>query len=199
MSHRATIVQHLQAKVLDSKSGLVYFYFDHRDTAKQSFQSFIHSGLDQLLSQSSACLDDIKALHTRKENTLNQSPNQHECLLLFKDFTLHFEKVFIIVDALDESNEIERLVEGLSVIIDMFESATRAQILVTSRHEVEIQTLMEPIATSKFSLTANIGDDISRYVTAEVHSRVLARKLKLRSPSLEELIIQALSEGSDGM
>lgn len=198
-SPRATIIQSLQAKVLNSKSGLVYFYLDHRNAAKQTLQSFTDSALSQLLPQCPACMNDVKELRSRKTSTLNQKPNQQEYFMLLKAFTLHFDRVFVVVDALDESSEVEKFVDGLAEIIHGFKSGSRAQVLVTSRYEVEIRKLIEPIALSTFSLTAKIGVDISRYVSAEVHSRILTKKLQLRAADVEEEIINHLSEGAEGM
>lgn len=183
----------------DQQFGIVYFYLDNRDTSKQTLRSFIHTSLDQLMRQCAACADDIKKLRSRKEGAMNQNPSPQDYLVLLKSFTLHFKRVFLVIDGLDESSEVEEFVGGLAEIIAGTQSATRAQILVTSRQQLLIRRFIEPIANLEFSLTINNGPDIAGYVSAEVHSQILAKRLQLRSPSLEGVIVDALSKGADGM
>ncbi|KAI9164157.1 Vegetative incompatibility protein [Paramyrothecium foliicola] len=197
-----TIIQDLQERMASLEAqtlGVAYFYIDHRDPSKRTFRSLIQAGLDQLMRQCDACTDDLRQLQLRKARAVNESPSLQDYLMLFKAFTMHFKKVFLVVDALDESIEVEDFVNGLVEIITGPQSTTRAQILVTSRHQLALRRLIEPIATLQFCLTTNNGPDISRYIACEIRSRILAKKLQLRNPSLEGVIVDALVKGADGI
>lgn len=141
----------------------------------------------------------MKELYTRKGGEAGGKPSIGECLQLLKAFTLHFTTVFVIVDALDECSDAEAFMAGLTELRSSTTTETTAQMLFTSRQEVQIGRQIQQHLTHSLCLTANIDSDIRRFITDQVHTRVSTGKLIFRDPNLRSQIIVALSNGADGM
>ena len=194
----STIIEHLLARVC-TNIGLVYFYCDHQDPKKQSFRNFVGAGIGRLLNQAPQCMEDVKELYTRKRGEAGGKPSTGECLQLLKAFTLRFTTVFFIVDALDECSEVEAFMAGLNELRSSTITKTTAQVLITSRQEVQIERQIQQYLTHSLCLAANIDQDIRKFITDQVHARVSTGKLKLRDPNLQSQIISTLCNGADGM
>jgi hypothetical protein len=71
-------------------------------------------------------------------------------------------------------------------------------ICVTSRPELDIQTILEPLALCSVSLHNESGQkqDIADYVTSFVHSD---RRMRRWRDEDKELVIRTLPEKADGM
>ena len=183
--------------------GLIYFFCDHQDPKKQSFRNFVGSGISQLLYQAPDCIEDARDFYTRKKEEPGEDkgakPSIGECVQLLKAFTLHFTEVFVIVDALDECEEIGGFLAGLNELRCSTNTKTTAQVLITSRQEVDIERQMQQCLTESICLSDNIGPDIRRFITDQEHVLLSTGKLKLRDPSLRTQIITALCNGADGM
>ena len=195
---RSTIIEHLLARDC-AETGLVYFYCDHQEPKKQSFKNFVGTGISQLLNQAPQCLDDLKALKAHKGGEARGKPSVGDCVQLLKAFTLRFKRVFIVVDALDESSEVKALIEGLNELRSSTITKTTAQVLVTSRQEIQIERRMLRHLTQSLCLAENIKHDIQRFVTDQVQARVSMSTLKFRDPNLRSQITTALCNGADGM
>ena len=179
--------------------GLIYFYCDHQDPKKQTFRNFLGAGISQLLKQRPQCMEDIIELYTRKGGEAAGKPSIEECLQLLKTITLHFTTIYIVVDALDECSEVEAFFAGLNRLRSSRPPKMTVKVLLTSRQEVPIQRQILPYATQSLCLTTNIGPDIRRFITGQVHAHVSTNKLKFRDPDLQRQIIAALCDGADGM
>ena len=112
----------------------------------------------------------------------------------------HFKRTIIVLDALDEclQGELESLIHGFRELLGPLECST-IQILVTSRHELAIERLILPLATSQTSLMKNIRQDIVTYVNNEIDERIGSKRLKLRNSGLAKDIKDGLLRHSDGM
>ncbi len=144
-------------------------------------------------------MEDVIELYTRKGGEAGGKPSTGECLQLLKAFTLRFTTVFIMVDALDECSEIEAFIAGLNELRSSTTTKTTAQVLITSRQEIQIEREILQYLTHSLCLTANIEQDIRRFITDQVHARASKGKLKVRDPNLQSQIIAALCNGADGM
>jgi hypothetical protein len=112
---------------------------------------------------------------------------------------------YLIVDALDESpnapgipsprEKVLRLVEEL---VELCLSDLR--ICVTSRPEIDIRNVLEPLTSRRVLLHDQSGqkEDISDYVRSVVYSKSEQIMRRWRTED-KELMIQSLSERADGM
>jgi hypothetical protein len=71
---------------------------------------------------------------------------------------------------------------------------------ITSQPEVDIQRVLEPLATFKVSLHDEDGqrENITNYVHSVVHSDMEHEMTRLRS-KVKELVVKTLSEKANGM
>ena len=105
----------------------------------------------------------------------------------------------MVVDALDECKDVEAFVYGLNELRSSMDTKTTAQVLITSRQEMDIEREIRKCHTDSMCLGHRVGPDIERFVTDQLHLRISTGKLKLRDPSLRTEITSALSNGADGM
>src|ERR1700761_2123873 len=82
---------------------LAYFYFDFKDTEKQSSRALLTSLLVQLSDQSHIFRDDLLALYLAHNQGSEQPTNDSlaECLT-HALMTLKHDPIYLIMDALDE-------------------------------------------------------------------------------------------------
>ena len=110
---------------------------------------------------------------------------------------------YIIVDALDESPDISGTPTARENVLQFLEDLVgfklpNVHLCISSRPEIDIRTILEPLATFCVSLHEESGQiaDISGYVKSFVHSD---RNMRRWSDVIKQLVIDTLSEKADGM
>ena len=186
---------------------MAYFYFDSTDLNKQTCRDLLCSLVFQLFTCSSPCCDILHRVYkTHKDGT--QQPSDEalkECLK--KMLRLPGQgPIFIILDGLDECpespgipssprNEVLQLVKEL---VDLH--LKELHICVTSRPEVDIRAVLEPLASHSVSLHDESGQktDIADYIRSVVN---LSPSTAMRIWRVEDkhLVIDSLTERADGM
>jgi hypothetical protein len=126
----------------------------------------------QLINQQTDIPEDVRELyheHTRD----GLQPNLAEFSKLLRSITSHFSRVYIIVDALDECNEIEKT--GSFLLEQLQGLKPHVQLFLTSRpHEEHISSAVE------FKVAAQ-EDDIRKYLSAQI-----SQTSNLASPCTED-------------
>jgi hypothetical protein len=185
---------------------MAYFYFDFRDLGKQSCHNLLLSLLSQLSTRSSPCCDILHRVYETHENGTRQPSDDtlKECLKEMLGLP-RLGPIFLVLDALDECldssgipsprDEVLQLVKEL-VNLDLQE----LHICVTSRPEVDIRVVLEPLAFRSVSLHDESGQktDISDYVRNVVNSTPSAAMRRWRVDD-KNLVIETLTEKADGM
>jgi hypothetical protein len=103
--------------------------------------------------------------------------------------------VNLIVDAVDECVGLSTFMGGLNYLI----KGSNIKLLLTSRHDVELQRTIEPIADFQISVAEFMWDDIEIYLAAEVTRRISIGLLKFREKNLDSIIVEALKNKAHGM
>jgi hypothetical protein len=112
---------------------------------------------------------------------------------------------YLIVDALDESpnspgipSPRERVVQFVEELVELF--IPNLHICVTSRPEIDIRNVLEPLTSRRVSLHDQSGqkEDIAEYVRSVVYSKSEQIMRRWRTED-KELVIRLLSERADGM
>ena len=185
---------------------MAYFYFDFRDLNKQSCHDLLLSLVSQLSTRSSPCCDILHRVYETHEKGTRQPSDDtlKECL---KEM-LRLEgqgPIYIILDALDECpdssgipsprDEVLRLVEEL---VDL--RLHGLHICATSRPEVDIRAVLEPLACFSVSLHDESGQkaDIADYVRNVVNLSPSTAMRRWRAGD-KKLVIETLTKGADGM
>jgi hypothetical protein len=111
--------------------------------------------------------------------------------------------IYVIMDALDECPNTFGMPSPRELVLDLVKelvelSLPHLHICVTSRPEIDIRTVLEPLTTRRVSLHDETGQkkDIVEYVGPVVQSD--ARMSKWREQD-QNLVIETLAERADGM
>ena len=189
------------------KAGLAlmaYFFFDFRDAQKQHRRDLLSSLLFQLSARSDAC-HRIFARFYLDHDEGAQQPSDDELSKCLTDM-LKVEgqpPTYIIIDALDESPNISGMPTAREKVLQFLEELVgsqlpNARLCVSSRTEIDIRSILEPLARFRVSLHEESGQmaDISGFIKSVVHSD---RNMRRWSEENKKLVIDTLSEKADGM
>jgi hypothetical protein len=183
---------------------VAYCYLDFKDTGKQDRRGLLSSLLIQLCTQSHRGHDILSSLYEAHEKGLRQ-PKEVDLIRCLKD-VLSFSghgKVYIIVDAVDESpnnpgipSPREKVLQLVKELVDVRHPDIR--VCITSRPEVDIRTILEPLSSHAVSLHDERGQrsDIVNYIKSVVESDANMRKWK---PEDRQMVIDSLSQKANGM
>ena len=145
--------------------------------------------LKQIVQQKRTVSTELTVRYGERERG---RPSFAELAAFFSQEMRHFSKVFIVIDALDETSEhedIRRLV--LSELQNL-----PVNLLVTSRYEKSIEQRLEK--AERLEICA-MAADIQTYVTARIPSEHLLARHIQADPTLEETIVNKIIEKSQGM
>ena len=189
----------------DGLASLAYFFFDFRDEEKQNVRNFLNS----LLIQLSAHLDPCRKIMSRIYLEHGKGTSQPKIDVL--TYCLHkmlfaaaaHRPIYVIIDAIDECPNISGLPTPRAALLDLLEELVELRIpnlhlCITSRPEIDIKMVLEPLAYSTISLHDESGQqkDISDYVFKTVNSN---RKMRRWRDKDRKLVVEVLSEKADGM
>ena len=185
---------------------MAYFYFDFRDANKQGLRDLIPSLLTQLSARPGPRCDIISDLYSDHDDGSKQPGDNILVECLKRMLTLPDQRpTYLIIDALDESpnssgipSPRERVLQLLKELVDLH--LPNLHICVTSRPEIDIRDVLEPLASRRVSLHDQSGQkqDIIDYVKSIVYSNSepIMRRWKTED---KELVVEVLSERADGM
>jgi len=183
---------------------LAMYYYDFREGKKKDLRGLLSSVLFQLCDQSNSYHPILSTFYSTHLNGA-RTPSDGElirCLIELLKLP-GSRQVYLIVDALDECPSTSSLSspreELLSLLEDLVvEQFPNLRICVTSRPEVDIKTLLEPLAFRSVSLQDAPGQktDIKDYIESVVRANI---KMKNWSPRLKQHVIDVLTNKADGM
>ncbi len=202
----STIIQDIKALCDVGQASMAYFYFDFRDINKQHWRDLVPSLLTQLSSRSGRRCDILSRLHSDHDDGAQQPNDDSVKRCLIEMLTLPDHRpTYLIIDALDECSNIsgipsprKRVLQLVKELVDL--QIPDIRICVTSRPEVDIRDVLEPLTSRRVSLHDQSGQkkDIEDYVRSVVYSNMepIMRRWKKED---KELVIDTLSERADGM
>ena len=185
---------------------MAYFYFDFRDVNKQDLRDLIPSLLTQLSTPLGPRFDVLSDLYSAHHKGKSQPSDGALAECLEAMLTLPDQlPTYLIIDALDESPNTsgipsprERVLQLLEELVDL--RLPNLRICVTSRPEVDIRDVLEPLTSGRVSLHDQTGQkhDIVEYVKSVVYSNSEPIMKRWRTED-KELVVEVLSERADGM
>jgi hypothetical protein len=188
------------------QASLAYFYFDFRDIDKQHWRDLITSLLTQLSSHSGPRCDILSRLYSKHDNGAQQPSDDNLARCLKEILTLPDQRpIYLIIDALDEClntsgipSDRNRVLQLVKELIDLH--LPDLHICITSRPEVDIREVVEPLTSRRVSLHDQSGQkkDIEDYVRSVVYSDSEPIMRRWRKEDKEH-VIKTLSEQADGM
>jgi hypothetical protein len=159
------------------------FLFDFRDANKQGLRDLVLSLLTQLSSRSGPRCDILLDLYSDHHKGRNQPSYSSLAECLKQMLTLPDQRLtYLIIDALDESPDTsgipsprERVLQLLRELVEL--RLLDLRICVTSRPEIDIRDVLEPLTARRVSLHDQSGQkqDIEDYVKSAVYSNGTCR------------------------
>jgi len=200
------IIQDIEAMRETGRASMAYFYFDFRNSDKQHLHDLIRSVLIQLAAHSSARCDILSRIYEDHDEGKTQPSdivlaNCLKAMLTLRDR----HPTYLIMDALDECPDTsgipshrEQVVQFVKELVELH--LPNLHICVTSRPEIDIRDVLEPLTPLRVSLHNQSGQkkDIVDYVKSIVYSdsERIMRRWKTED---KDLVIEMLSERADGM
>ena len=200
----AAIIQHIMTLHDDGSVTLTYFYFDFRDEEKQNVRNAVTSILVQLSLSSKHCCDILYRLYSAHGKGTRQ-PSDRILIDRLKEMLTVMARqkpIFIVMDALDECPDDgtptprEEVLTLVMVLVRL--QLPNLHICVTSRPEIDIQTMLKPSAIHAISLHDETKQKfvIANYVSSVVSSDTRMKKWRDEDKTL---VVEELSERADGM
>ncbi len=191
----------------DQKTAVLYYYFDFRNKIQSSVESLLRSLMAQLVKQTSRlpkALDQLR--QTQRRSTLRHShyaihpesvpqPSFIELLTALCDSVAEFDHIFIIIDALDECVERQKLLSTVQRLLDS--RIDKMHILVTSRSDADLEEQLTSMTTAHILLESSlIEPDIRLYIQEQLYNNPELRRWPQR---VQEKIESSLMTGAQGM
>ncbi|KAF8264625.1 hypothetical protein EI94DRAFT_1738001 [Lactarius quietus] len=202
----SSVVEDIMAICEAGSAIMAYFYFDFRDLDKQTCHHLLLSLVSQLSTRSSPCCDILHRVYEKHEKGTRQPSDDtlKECL---KDMLRLPGQgpIFLVLDALDECPDSSGIPSPRDEVLQLVKELVGLHlpdlhICATSRPEVDIRAVLEPLAFRSVSLHDESGQktDIADYVRTVVK---LSPSMAMRRWRDDEknLVIETLTERADGM
>jgi NACHT domain len=164
-----------------------YFYFGRESDEVPQFLRWI---INQLCRQLTHIPPKVRELYRD-----GGEPATASLMTVLSIILEEFQRVYLILDALDESSNRPNLLNAL-IKISTEDSFDKLQILATSREELDIKRALEDIATDISLHSFWVDEDIRLYIQNHLCDD---RKLNRWPEALKEEIEAALVEGAKGM
>jgi hypothetical protein len=200
------VIQDIEAMNKAGEASMAYFYFDFRDANKQGLRDLVLSLLTQLSAYSGPRCDILSNLYLTHDEGKKQPSDTMltECLKEMLTLPDQFP-TYLVIDALDESPDTsgipsprERMLQLVKELVEL--RLPDLRICVTSRPEIDIRNVLEPLTSGRVSLHDQTGQkqDIVDYVKSVVYSNSEPVMRRWRAED-KELVVEVLSERADGM
>lgn len=175
---------------------MAHYYVTITDPRTQGFDTLLRS----LIYQIGASTEITRKMAEKYYNNAgrgNREPYLDELYDLLKDLLTLQRSVFIIIDALDESKELDITLEFIETLVHW--NITGVHLLLSSRELPSIQHILptlRPLAELFFMEVGNaqVKLDIERYLRKE-----LERSRRMWSEKDKQRIIHDLVKSSEGM
>jgi hypothetical protein len=187
-------------------ASLAYFYFDFRDTNKQTLDNALPSILTQLSARSDSCCEMLSRIYVAHDDGAHM-PNTSAMIECLKEMLALPGQgpIYIILDALDECPNTSGIPSSRRQVLDLLRDLLGLQtsnlhICVTSRPEIDIRAALEPLALHSVSIHDQRGQktDIEDYIRFIVYEDSDTAMGRWRVQD-KELVIETLTERADGM
>ena len=200
----SAIIEDIHAMRKAGLASLAFFYCDFREDRKKELRGILSSFLVQLYHQSDSYFEILSKFYSEHDKGL-RPPSDDElagCLKVLLNLP-GLAPVYLIVDGLDEcpypSVVRSPRAEVLSLIEELAKTKTQnLRMCVTSRPELDIKGVLDPLVFRSVSLHDEIGQkrDIDDYIKWVINTRP---KKGVWKEEHRKLAINVLTEKSNGM
>jgi hypothetical protein len=197
-----SIIQDLWSMRQSESAHLAFFYFDHQNATNLDARSLLSSILVQLGNQSNHFCEFLSTLYM-SHGCGSRQPGEGELMQCLRDMVCQEESpVYVILDALDECPDSSGLAspraEVLEIIRGLIGISPRVYLCITSRPEMDIRHVLDPLTSYTVSLDKQDGqrEDIAEYIRFVVRSDSRMREWPEED---KNLVIDTLTHDCGGM
>ncbi len=196
----STVINYLRHEYQSSKVGLAYFFCDYKDSMKQEPSVVLRTLLNQLNSQNIAVYQNVQNFYKEQykdDRVANLAPPSLDLVRsnFARFLNSSFQKVFIVIDAVDECRDRECILKAISAIGN---SVDHVKILVSSREDALINEEFKDVPNLKMR-PKHVSGDIESYAIATLNTRIASKKLKVKDDELRKQISDTLVLKAEGM
>ncbi len=182
---------------------MAYFAFDLKDDHKRARHDMIPLLLTQLAARSNQCCKLLSRLYSA-HNRGTQMPTSAVLIECLKDMVSSpNQDVYIVIDAIDECPNSPGVPSPREEVLEILETLVKLRLrnlrlCVTSRRELDIQIVLEPLQSYSLSLHDEEGhrEDIREYIVYAVYSD---QNMGTWRPEDRYLVVNTLSERAEGV
>jgi hypothetical protein len=200
----SAIVEHIDAMRKVGLASLAFFYCDFREDEKRDLRGLLSSLLVQLCHQSDSYCDVVSNFYSEHANGSRYPGDDAlaECLKDLLKVPGH-APVYLILDALDECSNTSSIPSPRSDVLNLIKELIKSEIprlgiCVTSRPEIDIKDVLDPLIFRSVSLHDECGqkNDIEEYITFVINTDPKNKRWK---PEDKRLVIDVLTKNAHGM
>lgn len=169
--------------------GIAFFYFSFEDESKQNTSSMLRSLLLQLADRHKGAREELQKLYELHSTGI---PPTSTLMIYLKKVIDHSTKVYIFIDALDESPRSSHREVVLECLAKMRKWALQSvHLLVTSRDEADINDYLEPCEEQVIVMkNAGIAADIANYITCQLSEDKGLRKWERYHDKIRDVLTE---------
>ncbi|KAI7762443.1 hypothetical protein LZL87_008789 [Fusarium oxysporum] len=195
--------KHLEA-ISQKESGVatIFFFCDNKDESRNTAVSILRSLMHQLISYEPSLISSIIPQWKQQSQRLFQETSFGTLWKLFDDMIAQsdFETIYCVIDALDECE-----VSSLSLLLRKFERLSRGHlgsspklrlVCLSRRYPENIPEALLLFTKMEFDTMNARKEDISRFISSQVHELAQKKKLSRKMRSNLEDTFQKKSEGT---
>jgi hypothetical protein len=202
----SAIIQDIMALREAGQAAVAYFYFDFRDTDKQNLRNALPSLLTQLSARSDHCCDLLSRVYKAHDDGALKPNSSTMITCLNEMLTLPNQgPIYIILDALDECPNTSGIPSARKQVLNLIKDLvglrlSNLHLCVTSRPEIDIRAMLEPLAFRPVSIHEQSGQkrDIEEYIRFVVRADSDTAMRRWREQD-KVLVIETLTDRADGM
>ena len=185
-------------------ASLAFFYHDFREDQKRDLRGLLSSVLFQFCDQSDSYYDILSKFYSTHRSGVENPSDDALVRCLEEILKLPGQApIFLIVDALDECPDTSPIPSHREKALELLEQLIESQIpnlriCVTSRPEIDIKVVLQPLTFRSISLQDEAGqmEDIERYIKSAVEKDKKNRRWTAED---KQTVIDALTRNADGM
>jgi hypothetical protein len=192
---RSVVIDHLETKQCSMDTLCTFYYCEYNERNDQTVVNLLSSLLQQLLHQlpNQNLPPDLVSLYNLHKR-YDTRPTVSQIKAIFEKETSRLDKVYVILDALDEYAESYE--EALEVVSTIRSLSSRIKLLCTSRSSAVFDSYFEGCAALKVSAKK---DDIEAYLTSHLQKHHRLTKHVRADPKLKDDIVNTISNECRGM
>lgn len=182
---------------MDDEIGLAFVYYKYQNRQEQNFKDIVPALVKQLCRKKQDLPKEVKELY-RQYSRQDQFPSQAKLQAQLVDISESFEKVFIVIDALDECPDQDMVIPLIAALVH--DCSSKIKICVTSRREQYILHSFAKLKCPTIEIEAKkVDEDIAVFVDAEISRRSADYAFDAMDQQLKDDIKAVLVAQSNGM